>query len=152
MPAPSDEVRPEEFRRGPAPGCVIQKMKESVAPMAALCSVAPGYQLPLVRSPTPRMLAHALIPRQSRTYRHHFLCRASPLVASNGPCTPLFGAAFGSAAPRSDRPVTGFRGQFASWIKPAFGQGEFSRTSTPAISRICLTCFLLYEDREFSVY
>src|SRR5690349_165839 len=89
MPAPSDEVRPEEFRRGPAPGCVIQKMKESVAPMAALCSVAPGYQLPLVRSPTPRMLAHALIPRQSRTYRYHFLCRARPLVVSNGSSTPL---------------------------------------------------------------
>jgi len=35
MPAPTDEVRPEEFRRGPAPGCVIQKMKESVAAMPA---------------------------------------------------------------------------------------------------------------------
>jgi hypothetical protein len=33
MPAPTDEVRPEEFRRGPAPGCAIQKSKESVAPM-----------------------------------------------------------------------------------------------------------------------
>lgn|SRR5690242_11944321 len=152
MPAPSDEVRPEEFRRGPAPGCVIQKMKESVAPMAALCSVAPGYQLPLVRSPTPRMLAHALIPRQSRTYSDHFLCRASPIRVSNGSCTPLFGAAFGSAAPRPDRPVTGFRKQFERWIKPAFGQGEFSRTSTPAISRICPARFLVYEDREFSVH
>jgi len=35
MPEPTDEVRPEEFRRGPAPGCVIQKMKESVAAMPA---------------------------------------------------------------------------------------------------------------------
>jgi len=39
MPAPTGEVRPEEFRRGPAPGCAIQKSKESVAPMPALCSV-----------------------------------------------------------------------------------------------------------------
>jgi len=37
MPAPTDEVRPEEFRRGPAPGCAIQKMMESVAPMPAVC-------------------------------------------------------------------------------------------------------------------
>src|SRR5690348_1250047 len=145
MPAPSDEVRPEEFRRGPAPGCVIQKMKESVAPMAALCSVAPGYQLPLVRSPTPRMLAHALIPRQSRTYRHYILYGGPALSGLEWFLQPFVGAAFGTAAPRPDRPVTGFHRQFERWIKPAFGQGEFSRTSTPALSRICLTCFLLYE-------
>jgi len=39
MPAPTGEVRPEEFRRGPAPGCAIQKLKESVAPMPVLGSV-----------------------------------------------------------------------------------------------------------------
>jgi len=39
MLAPTDEVRPEEFRRGPAPGCAIQKSKESVAPMLAFSRV-----------------------------------------------------------------------------------------------------------------
>jgi len=39
MPAPTGEVRPEEFRRGPAPGCAIQKLVESAALMPAFCRV-----------------------------------------------------------------------------------------------------------------
>jgi hypothetical protein len=64
MPEPTDEVRPEEFRRGPAPGVCDSEMEGERGPEAGVLqsSEASDAHLPLVRSPTRRMLAQPLYP------------------------------------------------------------------------------------------
>ena len=138
MPAPTGQVRPEEFRRGPAPGCAMQKSKESVAPMPVLGGIKRRTTIypwsvprPADASTRPCFAAISLptlptLPNWDRP----ILARYSVVEVSLG---AQFARLLLSRRPAADRLQS--RGgsllrKRLERIIPSLGQGEFSRTST----------------------
>jgi hypothetical protein len=103
---------------------------------------APDQLLPLVRSPTPRMLAHALASRQSR-----FLISSRSLLAGHSIVVGGLSGQFArptnqlqeSHREGSNRKFAECSWEYTERINPSLGQGDFSRTSTPAIFA-CYRC------------